>query len=276
MKNTPHPNLPDEMKIEEMLSHFKPQPTLRFYNKMSTAPWHRSITPDTSTYLPNRKHTRRLIWGLIALLFMIGVLGITLIPSVRVIARQIIYSFISAPSNQIEVQVTLTSPGDLYNFSDPANFQLSIKYVQQQAGFEIKEISSLPGSLSFIGARFDPNYKTATLLYQGNDYKVFLTQRPLGNSLDVFSIGESALIKLVNIGDFQGEYVDGGWKVISTQPASENQTPTSSVNINAIWDNELPQSTLRWQLNGIVYELRSVGDGRPPQSELIIMANELK
>jgi hypothetical protein len=92
----------------------------------------------------------------------------------------------------------------------------------------------------------------------------------------VFSIGESALIKLVNIGDFQGEYVDGGWKVISTQPASENQTPTSSVNINAIWDNELPQSTLRWQLNGIVYELRSVGDGRPPQSELIIMANELK
>jgi hypothetical protein len=276
MNNRSHQKTIDEMKIEEMLSHFKPEPTLRFYNKMSTAPWKISILSSKPGNIPNRKSSHRLIWGLIALLFMIGVLGITFIPSVQAVARQIIYSFISAPSNLIEVQVTIISPRDIFNFSDPANFPLAIKEVKQQARFDIKEISHKPENLSFIGARFDPNYNAVILLYQGNDYKLFLTQRPLGNSQDVFSIGESALIKLVNIGDVQGEYVDGGWKAISTQSASENQTPTSAVNINAIWDNELAQSTLRWQMGGIVYELRSVGEGRPPQTELIIIANELK
>lgn len=276
MDDIPQQYAPDETKIEEMLSHFKPQPTLHFYNKMSTAPWQRPISFKTSSSLIYRKPTRRLIWGLIALILMIAVLGIAFIPPVRSIARQIFYSFIPAPSNQIEVQVTLENPGDLFHFSDPANFTLSVKDVQQQAGFEVKEVSRLPEGLIFIGSRFDQSYNAVTLLYQGDDYKLFLTQRPLGTSQDVFSIGESAIVKIVMIGDIQGEFVMGGWKAISTQPASENQIPDSSVYINAIWDNDLPQYTLRWQAGNIIYELRSIGGGSPSQSELIFWANELK
>ena len=275
MDNSLHHNTPEENEIEEMLGHIRPQPTSRFYKKMRTVPWASPIPCKRSRVLSNWKPTRKLGWGLIALILMIVVVGIAFIPSVRAIARQFFFSFILAPSNQIEVQVTPTVPGDLFHFSDPANFTLSFKQVQQQAGFKVKEISSLPEGLTLTGSRFDPSYNAATLLYQGNDYNLFLTQRPGGNGQDVFSIGASANVKLVKIGDIKGEFVVGGWKAVSTQPDSVNQTP-SLININAIWDNDLPQSTLRWQSSGIVYELRSIGDGSPSQSELIKLANELK
>lgn len=276
MGNSPYQKTPDEFEIEEMLSHIRPQPTLRFYNRMRTAPWLRTISSKARTSISYWKPARKYLWGLIALIVIIAVIGVAFIPSVRAIARQIFYSFIPAPSNQIEVQITPSSPGDLFNFSDPANFTLSISEVQQQAGFGVKSISLLPESLQFTGSLFDPSYNAVTLLYESSNYKLFLTQRPKGTSQDVFSIGASAIVKLVKIGDTQGEFVIGGWKAISTQPASENQTPTSLININAIWDNDLPQSTLRWQADGIVYELRTIGDGSPSQSELIKLANELK
>jgi len=276
MNKSPYQNPPEESEIEEMLSQIRPLPTSRLDNRMRAAPWLRPIPPKGSRFLAYLKPAHRLVWGFIALILMIAVLGTAWFPSVRAIARQIFYSFIPAPSNQLEVQVTLASPGDLFHFSDPANFTQSISEVQKQAGFGVKAISILPEGLTFTGSRFDPSYNAVTLLYQGNNYKLFLTQRPRGNSQDVFSIGANAIVKLVMIGDIQGELVVGGWKAISTQPAPENQTPASLININAIWDNDLPQSTLRWQSGDIVYELRSIGMGSPSQSELINLANGLK
>ena len=44
----------------------------------------------------------------------------------------------------------------------------------------------------------------------------------LGIGEDVFSIGANAMVKLVNIGDIQGEFVVGGWKAVSTQPCFGN------------------------------------------------------
>jgi hypothetical protein len=276
MDNSPNKNVPDEYEIEDMLSHIRPQPTSRFYSRMRTAPWLIPNSSKSSDSLPNRKPIRRLALGLVAIIIIIAVLGIALFPSVRAIARQIFFSFITAPSNQIQIQVTPARPGDQKYFSDPANFTLSVSEVQQQVGFKVKSIGFLPEGLIFTGSRYDPSYNTVTELYQGKNYKLFLTQRPQGNGQDVFSIGASAIVKLVKIGDIQGEFVVGGWKAISTQPASENQTPTSLIAINAIWDNDLPQSTLRWQSGGIVYELRSIGEGNLSQSDLPSLANGLK
>jgi hypothetical protein len=194
----------------------------------------------------------------------------------RVIARQIIFSFISGPSDQVNIQVTLSNPEDLFNFAAPENFPLSLDEVRQQAGFFVKEITSSKAELELVGARFDPSYNAAIILYQGTNYKLFLSQRPIGNSVDVFSIGSSAQVNLVNIGDIKGEFVIGGWKAISTQPAHDTSTSGNQTSINAIWDNNLPQSTLRWQTNGYIYELRAVGEGSPSESVLITIANELK
>ena len=267
---------PNEREIEELLSKFKPQPTARFYEKMMTAPWERQIPHQVPTSAINFKRNRKLIWGLAFSVFVCAIILITIIPSARVVASQILHLFLPAQSNQLDVQVTLTSPGDLVDFSDPANFSLSVAEVKQLAGFCVKEISLLPGDLSFIGSRYDSSYNAVTLLYQAKNYTLFLTQRPLGNGEDLFSIGASANVKNVKVGNSDGEFVMGGWKAVSTQPASNNQNTTSTVNIFAIWENELYQSTLRWQADDIVYELRCDGEGSLAQSELISLANELK
>ena len=50
----------------------------------------------------------------------------------------------------------------------------------------------------------------------------------------------------------------------------------SQTNISAVWDAQLPQYTLRWQENGFIYELRTLREGSPSQSDLIAYAIGLK
>jgi hypothetical protein len=276
MDNTPKRDAPNEMQIEEMLSRFKPQPTARFFAMMENAPWQTTTHHVSTRWYRTWKPAHKLIWGLVGLLLIFTVLCLVFFPQVRAIARQIYFSFVTSNSDQLEVQVTLSSPGDLFHFSDPANFLLSINEVQQQAGFHVREITLLSDKLSFTGARFDPYSDATTLLYQGIDYILFLTQRPLGNGQDVFSIGANAKVNTVKIGSSEGEFVTGGWKAVSTQLTNENQTPASQIIVNAIWDSSLPQYTLRWQETDFVYELRTVGQGSPSQTDLIKLANELK
>lgn len=276
MGKIPNRDAPDEIQIETMLSRFKPQPTARFYRKMNNAPWSTTTFGERIRSAYPAKPIRRWIWGMAAILLILAVAGLSFIPSVRAIAHQIFYSFISAPSNQLEIQVTLSNPGELFHFSDPANFSSSIQQAREQAGFVVKEINKLPEGLTLVGSRFDSSYDAVIILYQAKDYKLLLTQRPISNGEDVFSIGSSAQVKLVKIGGHQGEFVAGGWKAISTQEPSETSTPGSQTNISAIWDSNLRQYTLRWQAEGYIYELRSIGEGSPSQSELIILANELK
>jgi hypothetical protein len=273
IKFTSNYNVPDEPQLEEMLSHFKPQPSIRFYDKIKNAPWLFVPTENKKKLVFQMSLTNSVVLGISILLLILALLGITFIPSVRAAARQIIYSFINAPSNQIEVQATLQNSEDLFNFSNPVNFQLTIQEAQQAAGFMVMEISSLPDDLLLIGSRYDPNYSAVTILYQAHDYLLFLTQRPIGNGEDVFSIGPDAQIDLVKIGNQQGEFVVGGWKAITVSKTPDSSEQTT---IKALWDDDLPQYTLRWQYDGFSYELRSLGEGSPSQSELINLANEIK
>jgi hypothetical protein len=267
---------PDYTQIERWLSEFKPQSSIRFYTRMKKAPWVKK-TFDKRVFLDNdAAPARKMLLGMTLILLILVLIGILFIPSVRAVARQIIYSFIYAPSNQLEIHVTSSNPVELFHFSDPANFPLTIQDVQGQAGFVVKEIKPLPVKLTLVGSRFEPSYNAVIILYQGDDYKLYLSQRPVGKGEDVFSIGSTAQVNLVKVGNHQAEFVVGGWKAISTQTISITLTPGSQTNIDAIWDSNLPQYTLRWQDEGFIYELRSVGEGNPIQSELIALANELK
>ena len=275
MNSSTRQDIPDEDEIARLLGRFKPNPSSRFQNRMQDAPWQHS-RPSRIPRLLNNKYLPRFVWGVSVLLIILLVGTAIFVPQVRAIARQIIYSFISSPSNEIEVQVTPSSPGDLFNYSDPSNFPLTVPEAQQQAGFKLRQLSAVPGDLSLLGVRYEPDYHSVILLYKSDRYDLFLTQRPLGNGQDVFSIGEGASVSLVKIGNLQGEYVEGGWKAVSTQSAGDHQSTQNPINITATWDSDLPQSTLRWQAEGMTYELRAVGVDRPSQSVLINWANELK
>jgi hypothetical protein len=265
-----------ENQIETLLSQALPKPSSHFYQKMDTAPWKNRIFQEHKTHFIISKPIRNWKVGFTIIFLFLFMFGISFIPSVQAIAHQIFYSFFSSPSNQIEVQVTSSTPQDMFNFSDPDNFSQTIADAQQRAGYSVKDLYQQSESLILIGALYEPNCHSVTILYQGKDYKLFLTQRPIGNGKDIFSIGSDVQIQLVNIGDHQGEFVVGGWKVISTQTISDAVTPESQTNISAIWDIQLPQYTLRWQENGFAYELRALGAGSPSQSDLIVYAIGLK
>ncbi len=275
MNPSPDKTTPDEQVIEGLLRRFKPRPSQNFYEKMKHAPWQNPMAirrfPFNMSLLP-----KRVLAIALAILLLLILVGATLlIPPVRGIARQIIFSFINAPASQVEVQVTLTSPSSLFDYSNPSNFPLSLPEAQSQAGFQVLQISPPPAGLELIGARFDPYYSAVILLYHADQYTLFLTQRPLGSGQDVFSIGSEAQVETVKIGTVQGEFVRGGWKAISTQAVASSQAP-GQVNITAVWDATLPQSTLRWQAGNMAYELRTLGENGPAQSDLILWANELK
>ena len=267
---------PDETEIESLLGRFQPTPRESFYSRMEKAPWITGTSRKNENFLSTSVLIRKPMLSISILLLFLLLIGISFIPSVQAVARQIFYSFIPAPSDQIEVQVVLSNPGDLFHYSDPDNFNFSIQEIREQAGFVVKEISQIPEGLILVGSRFDPSYNAIIILYQGDNYKLFLTQRPTEKGKDIFSVGSTAQVNQVMIGNRQGEFVSGGWKAISTQTILDTDTPGSQTSINAIWDNSLPQYTLRWQDEGFVYELRTIGVGSPSQSELISLANELK
>jgi len=268
--------MPDDNQIIELLGRFAPFPSADFNEKMEKAPWMKTASSKKARLFSSNTSTRRWLFGTAVLIALFTFIGLSFSPSIRAVARQIIYSFISEQSDQIIIQATLTTPGDLFNFTDPANFPMTIQEIHEYAGFDVMQITKLPSELIQVGSRFDSNYKTATTLYQGNDYNFFLTQRPIGSGADVFSIGSTAKVDLVKIGDQQGEFVRGGWKAISTQTITKTIIPGNQINVNAVWDNDLPQYTLRWQVEGFIYELRTIGEGSPSQSELIALANGLK
>jgi hypothetical protein len=276
MGNLPQKQTPTESMIESMLGQFQPLPTARFYRKINKSPWMKKGSDSQVSWLVRPRTIPSLVWGLAVVILILAFVGISFIPSVNAIARQIIFSFITAPSDQLKIQVTSSSPADLYHFSEPVNFPLRFTEAQIQADFELKQIQVLPKGLVFVGARYDAFYKAVTILYQADDYNLFLTQRLIGNGEDVFSIGANAEVSLVKVGNYHGEFVMGGWKAISTPATSDKTTPVSQTEINAIWDKTLPQNTLRWQTEGHIYEMRTIGEGSPSQSELIALANELK
>lgn len=271
-----HASNEDENELGSLLSRFKPLPSDRFTNRMLSAPWRMNSTAPVSNTLARKIYSPRLVWAICLLLFTLLVVASLAIPQVRAIARQIIYSFIPAPSNQIEVQITPSNPGTLFNFSDPSNFPLSLEEANLLAGFNIKQILPLPEQLGLIGARYDSDNRSVILLYLGDNFELFLTQRLIESGEDVFSIGPEASVQLIKIGNRTGEYVEGGWKAVSIQPTDDHQSTEKPINITAVWDDSLPQSTIRWKVEKMTYELRALGENRPSQSELINWANELK
>jgi hypothetical protein len=275
MRNITDDHIPDELKIEQLLSDFKPQPSSRYINRMRSAPWQRREFSKSSSHTKNGVLQLKPGWVLALIIIVLAIITLSFIPSVRVAADQFIHFFLPASSNQLEVQVTPANPLDLMDVSNPSTFSLNVDEVQQQAGYSVKQISS-PSAPAFIGARYEDSYNAVLLLYKGEGYTLLVTQRPLGNNQDVFSVGSSAHVEFVTVGSVQAEYVVGGWKAVSTPSSNGTPVPPGTVNLSAVWDDNLPQFTLRWQESGFAYELRSNGENSPSQSQLINLSNGLK
>jgi len=255
--------IPPPEYIENLLRQLQPKPSPRFYKRLDNAPW--QIRPGLLVL----RH-----WGLaMALLVCLVLAGILISPPLRAMARNWILYFLPDNQDQIELSIEQLNPQELYQYTTPGNFPYSVEQISTLAGYYVSTLATLPPGMVLIGGRYESITQTTVLLYQGAGYNLFLSQRPIEAGQEYFSIGASAIVESISVGDIQGEYVAGGWVKRSGLPSTETVPPTE---LHIQWDETLPQYTLRWQIHDFAYQLRSTGITSPQKDELITLAQTIR
>ena len=161
-----------------------------------------------------------------------------------------------------------------------APFTLPVREAEALAGFDVLEPAWVPEVLSLWGAAFESDewtrkQNTVRIFYSFSSAKygpglesngVVLTQQPVESieDCDICDfVGADANVEQVQIGAATGEYLVGVWKADGAG--------------NWVWENEPYLQTLRWQANGMAFELLYMGIPEAvTKADLIAMAESMK
>lgn len=146
--------------------------------------------------------------------------------------------------------------------NDP--FPMDVNEVKKQVAFDVREPTFLPESMTLLGASFDPVLQMVSLSYgySNQDRRLLIKQQPVnaGEACQLCGmVGASASVESVQIGDLYGEYALGVWNLTDHGP---------------VWEDDPYLETLRWQKDGIAYELIYMGM-EVEQEELIAIAESM-
>jgi hypothetical protein len=255
---------PSEDEIVALLSQIQPRPGRRFYQKMDHAPWE-----GLHSWLP-----QRVVHPLAVAAIMITIiLGAAFtIPSVQATARQLLNYFLPSSSDQRTVLAPFPIPGSNLEIY----YGLNMEQAQQQAGYSLKTLGALPDNMAFAGAHFEPSLKAVALRYTNGTNDLIFTQRLLGNVEEYSSIGASATVEPILVHGVQGEFVSGAWRLQTNQSSIQaTSNPGTQAKLGLYWDADLPQHILRWQENGMSFEIISTGDALRKE-ELVEIANSIR
>ena len=188
-----------------------------------------------------------------------------------------------ATSTQRPTVPATSTPGP---FDFHSVYPLTFAEAEQKAGFTVLSPSRLPKALSFVGAAYDEETKSVQLFYRYNrpdmpeqtdglTIRMIILPEPgpcpmcgfvVGQLVDQSEtaagrvVGENATIETVQIGEFTGQYVEGVWSLT-------NQGP--------VYDTTSYMKNLRWQANGMAFELSYMGLAIDKE-DLISIANSLR
>jgi hypothetical protein len=168
----------------------------------------------------------------------------------------------------------------------------------QLAGFEVWEPATLPEVLFFLGASYDPENQVVQLFFpdtaawsEGYQNGLTLSEQRIPSEGDCglcgFVVGDlsaadaayphkvvgaSATIETVQIGDITGEYVEGVW---STGEYVDGVWLPDSDNEGIHWVALPDLKLLRWQANGMSFELMFLGSSIT-KSDMIVIAESMR
>lgn len=229
-------HIPAETEIETMLKDLTPGPSGRLDKRLADAPW------------VARTIARRNTLGAVLTLLTVAVLVMALTPQGYAFAQSILQFF-----TRTESDTFYSEPSDL-TFEDTTPFHAecgiplaphcSVGQIRGMVEFEVKQIGSLPGDLSFIGATGGPDFVELKYGYpdrrRGNlSVGVEAVGKP--SAVGTGIVAKSADVQQVQIGDLPGEYYTG----ILFQDEQGNVS----------WLPDDPQQTLRWEDGGSTYTL---------------------
>ena len=258
---------PDSESIAALLEKFQPQPSAAFQARMQSAAW-------TQQAAPSQRNFSRYAWRFAIVLLVVSVFFL-FTPfageSLKATANRLLQFFIPAGSDQTAIQVTIP-PTDRTNALNPqTDFAASLQEVMAEVPFDLCVPTQMPEDYTLNGANYTATHQQAALYYSGDKRSLILVQHPVGNFFE--QIGESARVEIIQEGEIIYEYVIGGW-VIRGEDGEILATalPGTTVTLNAYWDNSLTRQTLRWQQDGIQFELIAYGE-LDRQTMLSIAAN---
>jgi hypothetical protein len=247
-------SVPDEKEIESILKSIQPVPGVGFYKRMKLAPW--QSNPSQKENL----HMKTISWKAIAILAIALLLGIALFtPQGRAFAADILQLFNRANTDELSAgtQNQVTNP------EPPRNQEVGD--IEELAGFDILEPTVLPEGLSFFGASYDPTTQTIVQQFGRSAEEIVLSIRqqpyttPEACTLCGL-VGASAPVEAAPIGTVTGEYVEGVWNLTDNGP---------------VWENTPYLKTLRWQSNGMAFEM-IYGSEEVTKQNLIDIALSMK
>jgi hypothetical protein len=189
----------------------------------------------------------------------------------RAWAQEVILRFFTrAESDTLPVQPFQLTPIPETTTPDPGFiFNQAIVEAGQKAGFTALVPTSLPEILSFEGASYEPEHKIVRIFYRytqdagpNTDGLVLREERfQTKDDCELCGVvGASAEVETVQIGDVPGEYVEGVWQLTDNGP---------------IWESDPYAKTLRFQKNGMAFELFYMGL-TINKEDLIAIAESLK
>lgn len=255
---------PSEEEIVGLLSQIKPRPGRHFYQMMEYAPWE-----GRRSWLTH--HVLRPL-AVAAIIITIILAATFTLPSVQATARQLLNYFLPASSDQRTIQAPFPLPGSQMEIY----YGLNLEQAQKQADYPLKTLGVLPDKMAFSGAHVEPALKAVALRYSDGMNNLIFTQRLLGNVEEYSSIGASATVEPIQVRGVQGEFVSGAWRLQTSQSSVQaTSNPGTQANLGLYWDADLPQHILRWQENGMSFEIISTGETLRKE-ELVNIANTLR
>ena len=211
--------------------------------------------PSRGTIMKTQSQFRR--WKPAYLLLSVILIGALFFafPQGRVWAQEFLQFFSRTQTDALPVQTWQLTPQPTLApgtaMPDPESIleaKLSVKEVEDQSGFDVKEPTWLPEHLALVGATYDPQRFLVRIFYRLEESNGLVLKEEFYSSPDTCvlcnEVGASASVETVKIGNGTGEYVQGVWKLTENGP---------------IWENDPYLQTLRWQADGAAYELLYMG-----------------
>ena len=250
---------PSEKQIMELLKVVRPLPSERFYRRMQTTPWSRSMYPLVRIDSPIRR-------ALALLTLILVVAGLLLTPQGHALAQQILQFFTPTKSETFQVSDDLLVSVTAMARSSPATrvpaistvdpmgsvtYFEQIAKVEAQVGFDLKEFTGTPDGTAFARVTVFPDPGIVIIAYEMPGGSLVLKQG-LGKFPQDgrWQLVPSDAVQSVVVEGSPGEYLQGYFMVL----AGETE---------AAWRDDPMLQRLRWREGDHWFEIQeSIYPGR--------------
>jgi hypothetical protein len=141
-----------------------------------------------------------------------------------------------------------TQPGAAFktDCGDYDSPKCTVEQIRARLAFSVWQLAEIPQGFAFAGVTGSPLRVEITYISQEQGGRLILMEEAWteGKSLEPWTVGASASIQTVKVGQVEAEYVKGSYDG-STSPAQ--------------WNSEVDIQTVRWVNQGVLFTVMKVG-----------------